>query len=146
MSCRDKTVGFWYLFPQNGSKVTFFLGLSKCWSNIYRWYRYQISAMHYSSILGVLRNDNSLRELILLHVIDVSLKDMEKWTFIYFTRMLCEKCNIGIVYYLYADMLYCLYKVFQYEILLTLNRSCFSYTTFRKARTKFLSENCYGSR
>ena len=30
--------------------------------------RYQISAMHYGSISGILRNDISLRDLILLHV------------------------------------------------------------------------------
>ena len=31
-------------------------------------FRYQISAMHYGSISGILRDDISLRDLILLHV------------------------------------------------------------------------------
>ena len=39
-----------------------------------RQYRYQLSAMHYGSISGTLRNKISLRGSILLQVKDVSLK------------------------------------------------------------------------
>ena len=41
-------------------------------------YRHQISAMHYGSISGMLRNDITLRDSILLHVKDVSLKDIKR--------------------------------------------------------------------
>ena len=43
-------------------------------------YRYQISAMHYGSVSGMLHNDISLRDSILLHdnVEDISLKDIKR--------------------------------------------------------------------
>ena len=41
-------------------------------------YRYQVSTMHYGSISGMLRNDISLRDLIFLHVKDVSLKNSKR--------------------------------------------------------------------
>ena len=41
-------------------------------------YQYQISAMHYGSISGISLNDISLRNSILLHVKDVSLKDIKR--------------------------------------------------------------------
>ena len=43
-----------------------------------RRYRCQISTMHYGSISGMLRNDISLRDSILLQVKDVSLKDIKR--------------------------------------------------------------------
>ena len=47
---------------------------------INRRYRYQISAMDYGSILGMLRNDISLRDSILLHMKDVSFERYQKMT------------------------------------------------------------------
>ena len=73
-----------------------------------RRYRYQISAMHYGSISGMLRNDISLRDSILLHVNDVYLKDINSRvndhllndvSSRYTTRMLYEEYNIDIVYF-----------------------------------------------
>ena len=73
-------------------------------------YLYQISAMHYGSISGMLCNDISLRDSILLHVKDVSLKDIKRWVnghllndvsspiYYLYMYMLCEECNIDIVH------------------------------------------------
>ena len=46
--------------------------------SVNRPYQYQISAMHYGSISGILRNNISLRDPILLHVKDVSLKYIKR--------------------------------------------------------------------
>ena len=72
---------------------------------------------HYGSISGMLRNDISLMNSIILHVKGISLKDFKSWvndhflndvsSLIYTTRMLCEECNIDIVY---LNMFFVVYK------------------------------------
>ena len=69
---------------------------------------FQIFAMHYGSISGMLRNDISLRDLI-FYTLKMFLWKIAKdelmaiyWITChprYTTRMLCEECNINIVYY-----------------------------------------------
>ena len=43
-----------------------------------------INSMHYGSISGVLQNGIFLRDSILLHVKDVSLKDIKRWVYDHF--------------------------------------------------------------